>query len=224
MNESAKRAVFKVSIKGTVDAVWRELTRTDGPQRAMFNTVLHTDGVAPGGQLRMRSLNGKYTGVAGQYIEVEKPVRLSHTMRFTSSEDPACKIIYTLQETAEGVDLTLTVDDLPLGTKSEKQLRQGGAFITNNLKAIVETGKPTLGARLLFLLFKALEPLSPRAPARSIGPCPPVRLWISWLRGVWQMSAQTPRTSDEPYDGGDMAAQTGTGEHRESVSATEMHL
>ncbi len=166
MTDPTRRAVFKISIKGTVDAVWRELTRTDRPQGAMFNNILHTDGVKPGGQLRMRSLNGKFTGVVGEYIEVVEPVRLAHTMRFTSFDDPACRITYELQETAEGVDLTLIVDDLPQGTKSEKQLRQGGPFIVKNLKAIVETGKPTMGARLLFVLFKVLEPFSPKR-ARS---------------------------------------------------------
>ncbi|MCH9649778.1 MAG: SRPBCC domain-containing protein [Deltaproteobacteria bacterium] len=172
MSESTKRAVFKVSIRGTVDAVWRELTRREGPQKAMFNAVLHTDGIAPGGTLRMRSINGKYTAVAGQYIEVEEPVRLTHTMRFTTNDDPECRITYRLEETAEGVDLTLTVDDLPVGSKSEKQLRQGGPFIVNNLKAIVETGKPTFGTRLLYVLFKVLEPLNPKRARSEHWPLP----------------------------------------------------
>jgi uncharacterized protein YndB with AHSA1/START domain len=110
----------------------------------------------------MRTPNGKYTGVAGEYIEVVEPVRLSHTMRFTTSDDPACKVTFDLTEVEEGVELTLTVDDIPVGTKSEKNLRQGGEFIVNNLKAIVETGRPTFGARVLFVAFKLLEPFTPK--------------------------------------------------------------
>lgn len=157
-----ERAVFRIRIKGTVDDVWQELTRTDGLQRAMFNSRLHTDGIQPGGQLRMRSPSGKFTSVVGEYLEVHDKVRLSHTFRFTNYEDPECTVIYELQEVDGEVELTLTTENLPVGTKTAKQMKQGGAFIVNNLKAIVETGKPTFGARLLFVLFKLLEPLNPK--------------------------------------------------------------
>ena len=161
MNDT-ERAVFRIRIKGTVDDVWQELTRTDGLQRAMFNNRLHTDGIRPGGQLRMRSPNGKYTAVVGEYLEVEDKVRLSHTFRFTNYEDPECTVIYELQEADGEVELTLTTDNVPVGTKTAKQMKQGGTFIVNNLKAIVETGKATFGARMLFVLFKLLEPLNPK--------------------------------------------------------------
>jgi len=162
----AEKAVFRVLIRGSVDDVWRELTRTDRPQWAMFNSVLHTDGVAPGGELRMRSPDGRFTAVTGRYIEVEEKVRLSHTMRFTTYDDPEATITYRLEEVEEGVRLTLTVERMTPGSKSAKQMKQGGTFIVNNLKAIVETGRPTLGARLLFVLFKLLAPFNP-ASTRS---------------------------------------------------------
>jgi len=41
------RAVFKVFIRGTVEAVWREITKTDSLQGAMFNMRLVTPGLAP---------------------------------------------------------------------------------------------------------------------------------------------------------------------------------
>ncbi len=158
-----EKAVFRVRIRGSVDDVWRELTRTDRPQWAMFNSVLHTDGVVPGAELRMRSKNGRYTAVAGRYIEVEENVRLSHTMRFTTYDDPESTVTYTLNEVDDGVELTLTVRDMTPGTKSTKQMKQGGSFIVKNLKAIVEGGRPTFGARLLFVVFKLAEPFNPRS-------------------------------------------------------------
>lgn len=163
MSDTERKAVYRITIRGTVDQVWRELTRTDRPQYAMFNSVMHFDRLAAGGQLRMRSPNGKYTGVAGTFIEVSQPVRLSHTLRFTNYDDPECTIVYDLKETPDGVEVTLTVEDLPTGTKSEKQLEQGGPFIVKNLKATVETGRPTLGARILFAFFKLLAPLNPKS-------------------------------------------------------------
>jgi len=172
MSESERKAVYRVKIRGTVDDVWRELTRTDRPQYAMFNSVMHFNALAAGGQLRMRSPNGKYTGVAGRFVEVTRPVLLSHTLRFTNYDDPECTIVYDLKEIPEGVELTLTVEDLPTGTKSEKQLKQGGPFIVKNLKAVVETGRPTLGARLLFVLFKLLAPFNPESTRSENWPLP----------------------------------------------------
>ena len=161
--EKSDKAVYRVTIRGSVDDVWRELTRTDRPQRAMFNSVMHTDRLAAGGRLRMRSPDGKYTAVAGEFVEVSEPVKLTHTMRFTQYDDPPCTVTYELAEVDEGVRLTMTVEDLPVGTKSEKQLRQGGDWITKNLKAIVETGKPTLSARMLHVVFRLLAPLNPKS-------------------------------------------------------------
>lgn len=36
-------------------------------------------------------------------------------------------------------------------------MMKGGDFILKNLKAIVETGKPPLGTRLMYAMFGALE-------------------------------------------------------------------
>ena len=57
-----ERAVFKVWIKGPIDAVWREITKTDSVQRAMFNMRLHTPGLKPGAPFQMRSKDGKIVG------------------------------------------------------------------------------------------------------------------------------------------------------------------
>ncbi len=158
-NESA---VFRIVIESTLDEVWQELTRTDGLQRAMFNSRMDTNGIEPGNRLCMRTPDGRFTSVAGTFLEVEQPVRLAHTMRFTSYDDPEATVVYDLKEVDGGVELTLTVNDMTPGTKSTKQMKQGGTFIVNNLKAIVETGKPTLGARLLFVVFKLMGPFTPK--------------------------------------------------------------
>jgi hypothetical protein len=43
---------------------------------------------------------------------------------------------------------------------------QGGVLIANTLKQVIENGRPAFGTRLLFTLFKLMEPLSP-AKCRS---------------------------------------------------------
>ena len=70
-----ERAVFQVFIRGTIERVWEELTRTEGLQRAMFNSRMHVDRLAPGGQIRMRTPSGRFTSVAGRILEVTRPRR-----------------------------------------------------------------------------------------------------------------------------------------------------
>jgi uncharacterized protein YndB with AHSA1/START domain len=159
-----ERAVFKVFIRGSVDAVWREITKTDEPQACMFNMRLHTPGLKPGAPIRMRTKNGKYTGVVGDVLEFDPPHKYSHTFKFTNYDDAPCTVIYELKPVAGGVEFTMTLDQMPKGTKTAKQMVQGGQMIVNTLKAVVETGRPPLGTRILYGMFAVLEPvMSPKA-------------------------------------------------------------
>ena len=154
--------MFRVTIRSTIDDVWREITKTDEPQGAFFNMQLHTNGLQPGGQIRMRTKGGKYTGVVGEILEFDPPHRYSHTFRFTQYEDSPCTVTYELREVEGGVEFTLIADDIPTGTKTAKEMKRGGQMIVNTLKSIVETGRPSSGTRMLFVLFKIMEPFSPK--------------------------------------------------------------
>ena len=157
-----EKVIFKVFIKGSIEDVWREITKTSEPQGAFFNMQLHTSGLEPGGQIRMRSANGKYTGVVGEVLEFDPPHRYSHTLRFTQYEDPPSTITYELKEVPGGVEFVLIADEMPVGTKTAKEMKRGGDMIVKTLKAIVETGRPAFGTRLLYGLFKVMEPFSPK--------------------------------------------------------------
>ena len=71
-------------------------------------------------------------------------------------------MIYTLEEIAGGVQFTLEIADMPVGTKTAKQMMQGGKMIVNTLKSVMETGRPSFGTRMLFVLFKMMQPISPK--------------------------------------------------------------
>lgn len=157
-----ERLVSKIVINASIEEVWREITKTDEVQGAMFNMQLHTDGLKPGGKVRMRSKNGKWTGVVGEVLEFDPPHRYSHTFKFTQYDDPPCKVIYELREVPGGVEFTLISEDLLPGTKTAKQMKQGADMIVKTLKAIVETGKPPFGIRMLYIMFKMMEPFSPQ--------------------------------------------------------------
>ena len=161
MPAETKKSISKVFIKGDINDVWRELTKTGETQKAMFNMVMHTSGLRPGAAIQMRTINNKYVGVVGEVLEIEPPYRYSHTFKFTNYADPECKVTYTLEAVDGGTEFTLTSEEIPAGTATEKQMTSGADMITSTLKHVIETGKPSLGIRLLHIIFRLTEPFSP---------------------------------------------------------------
>ena len=48
------KAVFRIVINGSIDAVWRELTKQGEPQAAVFNAWLHAQALQVGGRVCQR--------------------------------------------------------------------------------------------------------------------------------------------------------------------------
>jgi uncharacterized protein YndB with AHSA1/START domain len=155
-----EKSIFKVFIRGSIDAVWREITKTDEVQKCMFGMRLHTPGLKPGALIRMRSPNGKITAIVGEVLEFDPPHRYSHTFRFTNFDDPPCRVTYELKEVTGGVEFTLTQEGMTPGTKTTKQMNQGAPLIVKTLKSVVETGRVPFGMRLLCFIFKITAPLA----------------------------------------------------------------
>ncbi|HYD00617.1 MAG TPA: hypothetical protein VEB22_05270 [Phycisphaerales bacterium] len=72
---AAVQRVFQVVINAPVEAVWKEITRTDAPIACFFNSQMHLGrgGLAQGSKLAMRTPSGKLTGVVGKVLEVDAP-------------------------------------------------------------------------------------------------------------------------------------------------------
>jgi uncharacterized protein YndB with AHSA1/START domain len=157
----SNKQVFRVVIAGSQEAIFRELTATDRPLGAIFNARMHTTGLRPGGRIQMRTVSGGHVIVDGEVIEYDPPRRFVHLHKFTQHDDPVCKVTYELKPVAGGIEVTLTVDDVPAGTKTERGMAKGGDFMLANLKAIVETGRPPLSTRLMYFAMGALEFMLP---------------------------------------------------------------
>lgn len=153
---------FRVHIEAPIEDVWHEITRTDEPILAFFNSRMDVGVLAPGSRLAMRTPDGKYTAIVGEILEWDPPKRFAHTFKFTAYDDPECQVLYDLEEVEGGTQFTLTIKDLPEGTKTAKQMVQGGTMIVNTLKRVMETGKPSLGIRVLYTLFKLTAPFTPK--------------------------------------------------------------
>ena len=83
--------MFRVVIRGTLEDVWNEITRTDEPIAAFFNSRMHVGELKPGSKLAMRTPNGKYTGVVGEILEIVPLKRFVHSFRFTQFDDPRAR-------------------------------------------------------------------------------------------------------------------------------------
>ncbi len=161
-----KKAVFKVLIEAPIEDVWRELTRTDALLPFFFNSRMETPGLEVGAPMRMQSASGKYTGVIGEILEYTPPTRYSHTFRFTNLDDSPCRVTYELKEVAGGVEFKLIADGIPVGTKTEKYMTQGGDYIVKTLKAVVEERSLPFQSRFIILMCKLTERFTP-AKCRS---------------------------------------------------------
>ena len=154
--------VSRVTINAPINDVWDALTKEGEVLPFFFGSVLHTTTLAPGAPVRMRTPNGKFTGVVGEVLEFEPPHLYSMTFKFTNFDDALCKVTHELKEVDGGTEYTLTSEDIPVGTKTEKNMKQGGDFITKALKTYVETGKPTMLARFIMLMGKVSGFMTPK--------------------------------------------------------------
>jgi uncharacterized protein YndB with AHSA1/START domain len=161
MSDVSKQ-LFRVTINASLQDVWDVLTKEGEPLPFFFGSVLHTTGLKPGAPIRMRTPDNKYTGVVGEVLEFDPPHRYAHTFKFTNLDDPPCKVTYELKKVDAGVELTLISEQIPAGTKTEKYMADGGKFITETLKSIVETGKPSTKSRLILLMCRLTQWMTPK--------------------------------------------------------------
>ncbi|MEM7432734.1 MAG: SRPBCC domain-containing protein [Pseudomonadota bacterium] len=160
--EIANKAIYKVVINAPIEKVWSELVRTDEVLPFFFGGVCKTSGgLEVGKAMAMETKSGKYRSVVGKVLEFEPPHRYSHSFKFTGYDDPPCTVTYELKEVDGGVEFSLITTNVPAGTKTEKGMAQGGNYIVNTLKSIVENGAPSFGTKLMLGVMGLFEPFTP---------------------------------------------------------------
>jgi hypothetical protein len=96
----------------------------------------------------------------GEVLEFSPPHRFSHAINFAmASDEPPAKTTYELREVAGGTELTLISEALT-GTKTSKMSRSG-QFIVDNLKMVVETGRPTFAGRMMLAMSPIVGLITP---------------------------------------------------------------
>jgi len=163
VSEVAEKAIYKVFIAAPAETVWNELVKTDEVLPFFFGSVCKTTGeLTVGAPFAMETPNGKHRSVVGEVLEFNPPHRYSHTFKFTGHDDPPCTVTYELIPVEGGTDFSLITTNVPAGTKTEKGMVQGGKFIVETFKSVVETGRPSFGTRFLLGLMGLAAPFTPK--------------------------------------------------------------
>jgi len=156
------KQISRVTIDAPIQEVWDLLTADGERLPFFFGTVRHSTGLKPGAEYAMRSPDGKFTGVVGEILECEPPHRYVMTFQFTAYDDPPCKVTHLLKEVDGGTEYTLICEDIPPGTKTERDMKQGGDFIVKTLKSVAETGKPPLKSKLILTMISLFSWTTPK--------------------------------------------------------------
>jgi DNA-binding transcriptional ArsR family regulator/uncharacterized protein YndB with AHSA1/START domain len=163
MSAGNDKSIYRVRIAAPIETVWSILVKTDDVLPFFFGAVCRTpSGLRPGAPLAMRTKSGAYTAVVGKVLEFLPPHRYAHTLKFTGLDEAPATVTYELKEVDGGVEFTLTTTGAPAMSKTGKSMAQGGPYIVKTLKAIAESGRPGLGARLMLTIIGLTERLNPK--------------------------------------------------------------
>lgn len=182
MTTNLERQIWKVEIAAPIETVWNTLVQTDEVLPFLFGSICQADGALQAGKpMRMLSRDGKFVVCFGRVLEFSPPTRFSHTITFAMSPDaPAGKTTYELRAVAGGTELTL-ISEAVAGTQTAKMARSG-QFIVDNLKQVLETGRPTFAGRMMLAMTPVMGLFTPSRCRASQWPLSRVAQTEAWDR------------------------------------------
>jgi uncharacterized protein YndB with AHSA1/START domain len=170
--EAERELVHSIEIAAPIEAVWAELTRLDGRQRAMMDAILEST-LQPGAPLYYKSPDGRRVFIVGRVVEVDPPKRLAHTQRLTMRDDPFTLVEWSLEETAGGTRVTLRHSGWPADTRDLHKVESTWASILPELKRVIETGDISTRLKLQYAGMRAFMWALPSRTRTANVPPPP---------------------------------------------------
>ena len=129
-----------IEIAAPIEAVWAEITKLRGVQRALMDTILET-GFEPGDPLYYKSRDGKRTFIVGRIVEVRPPELLAHTQVLTTRDYAPTLVTWRLSPTASGgTRVTVEHTGWQDGVKGVDSVDSTWAWILRELKNVLENG------------------------------------------------------------------------------------
>jgi len=149
--------VYVTYIETTPQGLWEALTNSAFTKRYWFDTEVRSDWKA--GSPFALVMSGKTTDT-GEILEADPPRRLSYTFKHELIEEmrnePATKVVFTVETYGNLVKLTVTHEGFIEGGKLLDSISKGWPAILSGLKSLLETGK-TLAIPPAALAIKEFE-------------------------------------------------------------------
>jgi uncharacterized protein YndB with AHSA1/START domain len=134
--------VYVTYIETTPEKLWEALTNSEFSKRYWFGTEVRSDWNV--GSSFALVTDGK-TSDTGKILEADRPRRLSYTFKHELFEEmrnePATKVVFTLEPYGNIVKLTVTHEGFMEGSKLLGAVSNGWPAILSGLKSLLETGK-----------------------------------------------------------------------------------
>lgn len=135
------------------EAVWARLTETNRPLPHYFDAVLEAE-LRPGGRWRFVTEGRDRLLAGGTVLAVEPDRRLVQTFQAADLDEPPSRIVIDLLPTASGTRVELVHDGFAGRTTTFRRFRRAHPLALSALKALLETGRLPLRARLYTVIFK----------------------------------------------------------------------
>jgi uncharacterized protein YndB with AHSA1/START domain len=134
--------VYVTYVETTPEKLWQALTDRAFTKRYWFDTEVRSDWKV-GSPLAL-VMGGKVTDT-GEILEADPPRRLAYSFKHELMEDmrnePATKVVFTIEPWDNLVKLTVTHEGFADGSKLLDGISKGWPAILSSLKSLLETGK-----------------------------------------------------------------------------------
>ena len=134
--------VYTTYIETTPEKLWEALTDREFSKQYWFGTEVRSDWKV--GSPFALVTDGKTTDT-GEILEADPPRRLSYSFKHQHFEEmrdePATKVVFTIEPLGSIVKLTVTHEGFMEGSKLLGAVSNGWPAILSGLKSLLETGK-----------------------------------------------------------------------------------
>jgi uncharacterized protein YndB with AHSA1/START domain len=134
--------IYVSYIETTPEKLWEALTNSGFTKHYWFDTEVRSDWKV-GSPFAL--VMGDKTTDTGEILEADRPRRLSYTFKHQLFEEmrnePATKVVFTIEPHGKIVKLTVTHEGFVEGSKLLGAVSKGWPAILSGLKSLLETGK-----------------------------------------------------------------------------------
>jgi DNA-binding transcriptional ArsR family regulator/uncharacterized protein YndB with AHSA1/START domain len=138
--EKTMEKVFEIYIRTTPERLWEAIIDPEIRAKYNFGCGVHSDWT-PGARLDMSA--GDFSLGYGEVLDVDPPLRLSHTMVAEFSEEAkaegSSRVTWEIEQIEDSCRLTVTHDQMREGANA--QIYGGWPMILSGLKTWLETGE-----------------------------------------------------------------------------------